>query len=199
MLRAFQLSFAVLAAFSLAAGIGASVVAKDLVLVLLGPNWVAAIPFVQLLAIHAAFWSLVESMQPYFIVTHREKLFALCTGGYVAILIPAIIIVAHTATVEAVALTRAATTILFSVGMLSLLVAIGAFSVRTLTGFIWRPLVAAIAMGLCVGLMDFSGPPIIVLAARVTIGLLIFPSALFVLWCLAGRPSGPELRRCCGF
>jgi O-antigen/teichoic acid export membrane protein len=54
--------------------VGASVIAKELVLVLLGANWTIATPFVQLLAIHAAFWSIVESMQPYFMVTNRERL-----------------------------------------------------------------------------------------------------------------------------
>ena len=192
LLRAFQLSFAVLATFSLAAGVGASLIAKELVLVLLGANWLIATPFVQLLAIHAAFWSLVESMQPYFIVTNRERLFSLCLTGYVAVLIPAIVIAAHTANVEAVAMTRTATTILFSMGMLGVLVTTGAFSLKALVSFLWRPLVAAAVMGLCVWFIDLSAAPIIVLALRVTTGLIIFPMVLVLLWSVAGRPDGLE-------
>ena len=88
LLRAFQLSFALLATFSLAAGVGLSLVAKDLVLVLLGSKWLSAVPFVQWLALHGAFWSMVQSMQPYFLITKRERLSALCHVAYVAVLIP---------------------------------------------------------------------------------------------------------------
>jgi O-antigen/teichoic acid export membrane protein len=192
LLRAFQLSFAALASISLAAGVGASVIAKELILVLLGANWLIATPFVQLLAIHAAFWSIVESMQPYFLVTNREKLFSLCITGYVALLIPAIVIAAHTANVEAVATTRTATTVLFSMGMLGVLVTTGAFRVEALVGFLWRPLVAATVMGLCVWLIDLSAAPIIVLVLRVTTGLIIFPMVILLLWSVAGRPNGIE-------
>ena len=190
--RAFQLSFAILTSFSLAAGIGATLIAKELVIVLLGANWLIAVPFVQVLAIHAAFWSLIESMQAYFIVTHRERLFSLCLTCYVAILLPALVITAHTATVEDVAITRTATTILFSIGMLGMLVAIRAFSARTLVDFLWRPLIAAVVMGFCVWCINTTGLPIVVLAVRVTAGLIIFPSVLMLLWTVSGRPNGVE-------
>ena len=126
--RAFQLSFAFLATFSLAAGLGISLIAKELVLVLLGTTWLIAVPFVQLLAVHAAFWCIVESIQPYYVATHREKLFAMCMTGYALVLIPAIVIAAHTANVETVAITRTATTIVFALVMLGALVKTGAFS-----------------------------------------------------------------------
>jgi lipopolysaccharide exporter len=192
LLRAFQLSFAVLATFSLAAGVGASLVAKELVLVLLGANWLIAAPFVQLLAIHSAFWAIVESMQPYFLATNRERLLSLCMTGYVAVLIPAIVIAAHTADVETVAMTRTATTILFAAGMLGVLVATGTFSLKALVSFLWRPLVASAVMAVCVGFIDLSAPPIIVLILRVTTGLIIFPTVLILLWSVAGRPNGLE-------
>jgi O-antigen/teichoic acid export membrane protein len=192
LLRAFQLSFAALASFSLAAGVGASVIAKDLVLVLLGGKWLIATPFVQLLAIHAAFWSIVESMQPYFMVTNRERLFSLCMAAYAIILIPAIALAAHTASVETVALTRSATTILFSMGMLGVLVATGAFTAKALVSYLWRPLVAAVLMGISVWFIDFSGAPIVVLALRVTTGLIIFPLVIVLLWGITGRPNGIE-------
>jgi len=190
--RAFQLSFAILTTFSLAAGVGGSLIAKELVVVFLGANWLIATPFVKFLAIHAAFWSLVESMQPYFMVTNRERLFSLCLTGYVAVLIPAIAIAAHTANAEAVAMTRTATTILFSTGMLGMLVTTGVFSLKALVSFLWRPLVAVAVMGLCVWFINLSAAPIILLALKVTTGLIIFPMVLVLLWSVSGRPDGLE-------
>ena len=103
--------------------------ANDLVLVLLGAKWLSAVPFVQWLAIHGAFWSIVESMLPYFVVTKRERLFALCNTAYVAVLIPALIIAAHTADVETVALARTTVTGFFLLGMLGVLLALRIFSI----------------------------------------------------------------------
>src|SRR5262249_4348252 len=130
LLRAFQLSFALLATFSLAAGVGASLVADNLVLVLLGAKWLSAVPFIQWLAIHGAFWSIVASMMPYFVVTKRERLFALCNTVYVAALIPGLIIAAHEADVETVAVTRTTLTAFFLIGMLGVLLALRAFNLK---------------------------------------------------------------------
>src|SRR5262249_28424656 len=75
LLKAFQLSFGALVAVSLATGIGASLVAEDLVVVVLGAQWRSAIPFFQWLALNSAFWCIVQTMMPYFYVTKRERLF----------------------------------------------------------------------------------------------------------------------------
>ena len=190
--RAFQVSFAVLASFSLAAGVGASLSAENIVRVLLGGSWIEATPFVRLLAIHAAFWSIIESMQAYFIVTHREKLFSLCLASYVAVLIPAIFIAAHLADVEMVAAARTVTTILFSIGMLGMLVAIGAFNLPTLVSFLWRPFIAAGVMGFCVWFIDVSAPPFVELGLQLIMGLVVFPTSLVLLWTISGRPDGIE-------
>jgi O-antigen/teichoic acid export membrane protein len=192
LLRAFRLSFALLATFSLAAGVGASLVAKDLVLVLLGAKWLAVIPFVQRLAIHTAFWSIVQSMLPYFLVTKRERLFSLCITAYVAVLIPAIVIAAHTSDVETVALTRAIVTAILLLGMLGVLLALRIFNLGELLNVLWRPVIAIAVMALCVSSIDLSGPPIVALGVRVVTGLAVFPLVLVVLWALSGRPSGVE-------
>ena len=109
-----------------------------------------------------------ESMQPFFIVTNRERFLSLCLTAYVVILIPALVIAAHTSNVEAVAMTRTAITTLFSLVMLSALVAVQAFDLRTLIGLLWRPLVAVAVMGGCVSAIDLPAAPIIVLFLRVT-------------------------------
>jgi O-antigen/teichoic acid export membrane protein len=192
LLRAFHLTFAMLVSFCLAAGVGTSLLAKELIVVLLGTNWLLATPFVQLLAINAAFWSIVESMKPYFMVTHRERLLSVCLTGYVAILIPVMVITANTASAEAVAMARTATTVVFSIGMLGILVSMGAMGSKELLSRLWRPLVATGVMGLCVWLVELSGPPIIVLAFRVTTGFVAFLGTLALLWNVAGRPNGLE-------
>jgi O-antigen/teichoic acid export membrane protein len=190
-LRAFELSFAFLATFSLAAGVGASVIAKDLVVVLLGDQWLGAVPFVQWLAIHGAFWSIVQSSQPYFLVTKQEKLFALCNIVYVAVLIPALIGAAHIANVEVVAITRTAVTAILLTGILVVLV-LQAFGVEKLVGLLWRPLIATTVMAICVSSINLAMPPILALSLRVATGLVVFPAALVVLWGASGWPDGLE-------
>ena len=74
--RAFRLTFGVVATFSLATGVGASLVAEDLVLALLGERWHMAVPFVQLLALNSAFWAITQGMMPFLLVTRRERMVA---------------------------------------------------------------------------------------------------------------------------
>jgi hypothetical protein len=131
-------------------------------------------------------------MQPYFVVTKRERFFALCLTGYVVILIPAIVITAHAASVEAVAMTRTATTAVFSLVMLGALVSVRAFSLKTLTNLLWRPLVAGAVMGLCVSTIELPAPPIIVLFLQVATGLVVFSMVCWLLWRISGRPDGLE-------
>ena len=171
---------------------GTSLVAKDLVLVLLGNQWVSAIPFVQWLAIHYAFWSMVQSMQPYFLVTKRERLMTLCYATYVAILVPSIVVAAHISSVEAVAITRTFVTGLFLVGMLGVLCAMQIFSPAILVSFLWRPLIATAVMAIGILYVDPTAPPIVLLILRVVTGVAIFPTVLVVLWGAAGRPDGLE-------
>ena len=192
LLRAFQLSFGLLVTFSLAAGVGTSLVAKDLVVALLGTKWLNAIPFVQSLAIHGAFWSIVQSMQPYFLVTQREKLFASCNTAYVAVLIPVIVTAAHVATVETVAIARTSVTALFLVGMLGVLLKLQVFSLGPLIGLLWRSVIATSVMALCILSIDLTNPPIVALGLRVATGLSVFPTVMVILWIVSGRPSGVE-------
>lgn len=192
LLEAFRLSFGFLIATSMAAGVGASLVAEDIVILLLGEKWRIAIPFFQWLALHSASWCIVQSMQPYFLVTHREKLFSLCNLVYVITLIPAIILVANTADVEAVAITRTLTSTVFAFGMLGLLLYLRVFSFKELFSLIWRPTLATLAMCFCVSVFDITAARIIALAFQVGIGAITFLATISALWVLSGRPRGIE-------
>jgi O-antigen/teichoic acid export membrane protein len=198
LLRTFQVSFGILATISLAAGIGASLVAENLVLVVLGAQWGLAVPYFRWLALHSAFWCIVQCTGPYFMVTNREKLYALCNLGYLVVLVPAIFIAAHTAGVDAVALavaeTRTAVTLAFMLGMLGLLLALGAFSLGKLVDVLWRPLVACLVMAVCVLSIGVGvgTPQIVSLAIQVSTGVAVFFMTLVLLWVSSGRPSGTE-------
>src|SRR5262249_55288578 len=179
-------------------GIGASLVAEDLVVVVLGAQWRSAIPFFQWLAVSSAFWCVVQSMMPYFYVTHRERLFALCNLGYLAVLVPTLLIAAHISEVETVALTiaRARTVVnaLFMIGMLGVLLVLGVFTPRKLVDVLWRPAMACVVMAICVGFVGLGEgtPQILSLGIHVGIGVAVFSVMLAFLWTVAGRPSGVE-------
>jgi O-antigen/teichoic acid export membrane protein len=198
LLTAFQLSFGVLVTISLAMGIGASLVAADIVVVILGAQWRSAIPFFQWLAVSSAFWCIVQSMMPYFYVTNRERLFALCNLGYLAILIPALLMAVHISGVETVALsiarTRTAVTALFMIAMFGVLLVLGVFSLGKLVDLLWRPLVACGVMATFVLSMDLGVgmSQIVSLVIHVAIGVAVFFTTLVFLWAISGRPSGAE-------
>jgi O-antigen/teichoic acid export membrane protein len=192
LLWAFRLSFALLATVSLAVGVGASLVANDLILVLLGEKWRSAVPFVRWLAINGAFWSMLESMQPYFVVTRRDKLYALCSAAYVAFLIPGLVLAAHIFDVEAVAMMRTAITGLFLLGMLGVLIGLRVFELKQLLSFFWRPVVAISVMAVCVSSVDIAAPAIVALGLKLMTGLTVFTLVLLALWSFCGYPNGLE-------
>ena len=188
----FNSTFAMLVTFSLAAGVGASLIAKELVIVLLGTQLAASNAFRSIVG-HTCRVLVRRREHEAILYGHSSgKIILAMPHGYVAILIPAIVITAHTANAEAVALARTATTVFFSMGMLGALVFAGALDLKDLVNLFWRPVVATGVMALCVWLVDLSAPAIIVLGLRVMIGTIAFLGTLTLLWNVSGRPNGSK-------
>jgi hypothetical protein len=125
-------------------------------------------------------------------------LFALCNLGYLAILIPALLMAAHISGVETVALsiarTRTVVSALFMIAMFGVLLVLGVFSLGKLVDLLWRPLVACGVMATFVLSMDVGvgTPQIVSLGIHVATGVAVFFMMLVFLWAISGRPSGTE-------
>jgi lipopolysaccharide exporter len=111
--KAFNGIFNVITIICASVALGLFVVAEDVVVVLLGEQWVASIPFFKWLALYGGLEGLVLTTGSFFIIINKQKLFASLNIGRVVVLLPALIAASYLADIETIAMTRAGIMLLF--------------------------------------------------------------------------------------
>jgi O-antigen/teichoic acid export membrane protein len=175
-------------------GLGLAAAADNIVAVLLGPQWLAAAPLLQLVAPASAFYAVYKLIASSLQAAGLERRAALmtCTGAVAAA-------VAVTAT--ALAGGGAAAIALSALAVASALLAAGTLVIAHVAGLavigpaaaVARPFAAAAAMLVLVRLTDAdSGIAALDLALEVALGAAVYAVGLRLLWVAAGRPAGAE-------
>ena len=175
--------------------IGVSLVAQDLVDLVLGPKWHDVIPLVPWFALAFGVLGLSNSVYSSFDTIGRPGVSARLQWVRLLVLGATVFPVAYLfRTLEAVAITRFVVTVaitptLFYALGRALQVPMGDF-VTTL----WRPFTAGLFMAVAVlsvnAAIGFAGPWRLLL--DVMVGVASFTAALMALWSINGRPEGPE-------
>ena len=187
-------SFAWSAIIGISASVGVSMVAHDLIELLLGAKWLDLEPLMGWLALEAGLLALSTASYVAFDAIGKPHLGAKMQWSRVAALL-AILIAVSTLwrSIVAIAVARLAATVLF---VPTLLFAVGREMNIGPTDYIaalWRPIIAAGAMASAIFLSNSIFPP--------GTGRLLFDTAMgasvFVLvscicWLISGRPQGPE-------
>lgn len=177
-----------------ALGAGMHVVASDAVIVILGDQWLDAIPIIQWLALLAIFEGVFLTLTGNVLnVIHQEK-----TGLYVRIgrflfVAPATIAAGVYGDVMTIAITVTIATAAYL--PITAIVAARIFDVSllTITNFFWRPIIASILMAVSVKFLHLDSiPHILSLFLDILVGAVTYPTILVVLWLLVGRPDGVE-------
>jgi O-antigen/teichoic acid export membrane protein len=177
---------------ALPAGIGASLVAGDITVVLLGEQWAASAGCFRWLAVCGACESVLLAMESYFIARGGERLFTAITLAQLALLVPAVVL-AGSHGVEVIAAMRTLVTGIAVAGMFQVMVGRGWLKWRDLAELAWRPLLAAAAMVAAVQAFHADGGSrLLSLLTDAAVGGAIYALALVALWGLSGRPEGAE-------
>ncbi len=183
---------------ALPAALGLTAVAEPLVLSLLGPKWIEAVPAVQVLAFAGAMQSLTASNQSAYLASGRSHVPAISQLVWVGVLIP-LLMWLHDQNVVGIAwaqcgATAAATCVSVVLMRHYLGVPLGA-----LFKAIARPLVAAVVMAMAVATLDtlhFGWAADLGAVARLLLGvgagIVIYVALVGALWFLAGLPPGAE-------
>jgi len=192
--KAFLQVFGLIAIYAIPAGVGISVVADDLVPILLGSQWTAAIPFFQWFGICAVFDAFLWGVRPYFLARGGERVYALTGLGYAFVLVPAVVATANISGVMAVLMTRTGLMGVFVFVMLMLTARLGYARFVELIAVMWRPLIASTAMWSVIHALPAlpAGWHAAALLRDVAIGGAAYVAAISELWYLAGRRDGPE-------
>lgn len=175
-------------------GLGLAAVAEDALGVLFGEQWLAAAPYLALLAPATACYAVHNLIVSTLQASGAARCAALLAGSGAAAMI-ASLVVAGAAGGDALALARTALGVnaaLLAAGLVVLSRNAGA-RLPGLVGATLRPFLAAGLMALTVtALAPASGVRVLDLVAAVALGALAYPLALFALWRLSGRPVGAE-------
>jgi O-antigen/teichoic acid export membrane protein len=181
------------------AGFGIACTAELLVPVVLGGNWLDAIPLMQVLAFYGSVSALQGNFGYVYIVIGKPRLMTAITAANVAVLIPMLITMIAARDAQGAANAFLITGLIFVPVNYYMLYRNINLTLKDIANPIWRPLLAATVMYFTVGaLIDFMGKPedfslyVVYLGIAVAAGALIFTTVVAGLWWLAGKPYGAE-------
>ncbi|MEQ9638589.1 MAG: lipopolysaccharide biosynthesis protein [Alphaproteobacteria bacterium] len=192
--RAYLATVGFVAVLALPIGAGLAVVADDLVLVVLGPQWTAAGPLVAWLGFAGALMGFTGVIHPFFTALGYVRMYAWMVVAEVAVFVPTVIWAGSVGGVEAVAIARLCVVAVSLPCFLFMSTRVAPVSVLALAGAVVRPLFASAAMYVGVRWVHAEGIDIAILRLLLDIvaGVVIYAGVLSVLWLLAGRPDGAE-------
>ena len=175
-------------------GTGVSVVAPELVRIILGEQWLETIGLIQWLAfagvLRALIWIKSGNI---LIVTGNERKSAWCSWLQLAILLPLVIYGGlHSGAMGLVQATVVASAITLPIMIAVLTTAIDASYLRVLS-YLIRPALASAVMYYAID--NIHWPEInvlIMLLCKALLGIVIYIITIFILWWLIRRPAGIE-------
>ena len=190
---------------SLPAGIGIIMLADPFVRVLLGNNWLNAIPLIHILGLYGTLTIFQTSNRAIFNVLGKPQWNTILKGCEVLVFAVLALLLYHLGYEQLNGIAWA------TLGAQILMIPLWAFMLESLLkiGFakrlsiMWRPISATLLMALFLN-WQFPSPvlhaPISTLDAAMTLSLAIpsgaavFTSCSILLWILSGKPDGPESR-----
>jgi lipopolysaccharide exporter len=192
--RAFLLAQSIQVMVAVPAAVLLTVMAADLVPVLLGPKWSGAVPLLEILSLGYAVAAIQASAWYVSITLGKEKLCASVAWGQVVLFAALVWIAMPTARGEAIAWSRVGVSCA-GLGLQLWIVsrALGHVGIGDLLAGTWR---TALALGLVVwltSLVPWQGlHPLLLLPAKAALFIAAYVLAVWLLWRLASRPDGAE-------
>lgn len=190
---------AVTTLFAVPAAVGIAAVAEPLVLVLLGPKWLDAVPVIRIMASAGAVSAITSCNGSAYLALGQPRFITLVASVRLVALVPlALVLTAHLGLAGAAYAELGAALLGLAVSLPLVLHRL-AIRATEFLGRLWRSALASAVMAYAVlRLLDcFSGAnsslqALPVLAAAVAVGILVYFAVAGCLWLLAGRPAGAE-------
>jgi O-antigen/teichoic acid export membrane protein len=191
----FSLVFLVSAPLTLGIGL----VADPLVRIMLGEQWLSAIPLIQILCVGEFLQLINAGASPIYIATGRPHYTAILFAGSAVVMVPLLIFATERAGALGAAYATLAVTALSAALDLILVNRLLHLSVSRLFAGCWRSVISVTLMVAAVAgfqslwpISQSLGNMISMLAAAVAVGGVVYSICGLVLWILAGRPRGAE-------
>lgn len=189
------------ALIAIPAAAGLAALAGDLVGVLLGEQWTACIPIIQILSIQGLLVALQTNAGYVFIATGNPRTVTGLASMRLAILVPSLLVGTAWGGVVGAASGALCTTIAMLPFNYAAIFRTLSLGLRDYGAILWRPLLAAgcmlLALDFCGRLLDGLGSTLAQLAgliASVLVGAVVYVVTVFLFWSAVGRPTGAESR-----
>jgi O-antigen/teichoic acid export membrane protein len=184
-------------ALAVPAGIGIALVAPVLVPVVLGENWLAAIPVIAILALSATLMVMESNVAYVFYALGAPRVTTVMMLGYVAVLLPLLLTFARSDGAVGAAWAHLLTSIFFVPISFGVVLRYLRLRIRAFLAATWRIGAAAGIMAFAVDrFVDWSSadgwPAAVSLVTAVTAGAAIYVGVMLALWVVAGKPAGVE-------
>lgn len=193
--RSFILAFGIQMLVGLPAGVGLALVADTAVPLLLGEQWLLAIPLLRILALISVATALTHGAGYLLLALGKVRLQAIFVWGQFLLLAGLLILAYPQADAAGIAQIRLAVGVLAMALFLGMaLQAVPVLRLSDLLATGWRPAIATATMAAL--LTQWSAPDTLPLALRflaeVGAGGTAYTATLLLLWWLVGMPEGPE-------
>ena len=178
----------------LAAGLGLFLVAESFVLIILGAQWLPAVPFFEWLALYGVFSAFVISVQSFFVVSDRFHIYCIAYSIYAVGLILALYGASQIWGLNAIAPIRTACAVVLFLSIYAYIVRMGLLSIKDIWACAWRPFGAALAMVLALRWFQSSldSQTLLTFISQISLGATVWVGVQFLLWYAARRPNGVE-------
>lgn len=176
-------------------GIGIAAVASPLVATALGDKWLAAIPVIQLLAVHGAIGATQGNNGVVWLALGHPRMLTGFAAMFVAVLFPAVYFFMNaygTVGVGFAYLLAHAVTVPYSMVITKRLLK---FSWPSFINTLWRPLLGVMVMYGAVRYLDtllVGHPAFLRLLFGSLCGALVYAMVVLLVWRIAGKPEGAE-------
>ncbi|MEQ8690337.1 MAG: lipopolysaccharide biosynthesis protein [Pseudomonadales bacterium] len=178
-------------------GIGIAISADRLVPLLLGENWIATIPLIEVLAVVGSVSCLLSNSGSVFLAKGKPRLLAFISLIRILALIPAMIYLSSVYGLVGVAFAMMLATAVWVALILTLLMRELSMHLQELVAVILRPVIAVISMA---AMVRFAGINVQVsnlwidTALTISVGALTYSLCIVLLWFISRRPLGAETR-----
>lgn len=197
--QAFLGVIGVILLFAPPASIGVAVIAEPLVRVLLGEQWMEAVPVIQVLAISGGIFAINSNNVSAYFALGRSKLASLILLFRLALLIPLLAVLSHRMGILGVAYAELGASIAALAISYPALFRTLKLSWRDYLAAVWRPILAALLMGAAVDMLLARIPASATtlgamwqIGAGVAFGVSVYALTLMALWAAVGKPRGAE-------
>jgi polysaccharide transporter, PST family len=180
-------------AVTLPTGIGLALVAKEVVLLVMGPKWVGAVPLLILLAISGAARTGGSLSTSLFLGAGRPGMAAALSWLSAALLLGFALPVIGAHGAQGVAMAKIVSGVVLIVLTFVGVTRVTSVAAKDIVECLWRPLLASGIMAVAVSSVPSAGRGLLVdLILKAGVGVISYGGALLLLWRLAGCPDGAE-------